>query len=54
MLDAQCWACSWATVHDKYIDQVMGQCETLTVSNLLTHEGATPSLIMRLRGAVVP
>ena len=37
MLGAQ-WACSWATEHDKYIGQVMGQCETVTVSNLLVHE----------------
>ena len=28
MLYAQ-WACFWATVHDKKIGQVMGQCETL-------------------------
>ena len=44
MLDAQ-WACSWATVHGKYIGQVMGQCETLTISNLLAHEWAVHSLI---------
>ena len=25
VLDAQ-WACSWATVHGKYIGQVMGPC----------------------------
>ena len=31
------WACSWATVHGKYIGQVMGQCETVTVSNLFAH-----------------
>ena len=31
------WAYSWATVHGKYISQVMGQCETATVSNLLVH-----------------
>ena len=38
MLDTQ-WACSWATVPGKYkyIGQVMGRCETVTVSNLLTH-----------------
>ena len=36
-LDAQ-WACSWATVHGKYIGQVMGWCETVTVYNLLAHE----------------
>ena len=34
MLDAQ-WACSGATVHGKYIGQVMGRCETVTVYNLL-------------------
>ena len=34
MLDAQ-WACSWATVHGKYIGQVMGRRETVTVYNLL-------------------
>ena len=33
--------------------QVMGQCETLTVSNLLAHEWAIHSLIWRLRGVVV-
>ena len=37
MSDAQ-WACSWATVHGKYIGQIMGRCETVTVSNLLVHE----------------
>ena len=37
MLDAQ-WACSWATVLGKSIDQVMGRCETPIVSNLLVHE----------------
>ena len=37
MLYAQ-WACFWATVHGKKIGQVMGQCETLTVSNLLALE----------------
>ena len=42
MLDAQ-WACSWATVHGKYIAQVMGRCETVTVSNLLVHVWAVPS-----------
>ena len=44
MLDIQ-WVCSWATVHGKKIGQVMGQCETLTLSNLLAHEWAIPSLI---------
>ena len=44
MLDWQ-WACSWATVQGKYISQVMGRCETLTVSNLLAHEWAVHSLI---------
>ena len=44
MLDAQ-WASSWVTVHIKYIGQVMGQCETVTVSNLLAHESAIRSLI---------
>ena len=44
MLDVQ-WVCSWATVHGKKISQVMGQCETLTVSNLLAHEWAIRSLI---------
>ena len=34
MLDAQ-WACSEATVHGKYIGQVMVRCETVTVYNLL-------------------
>ena len=38
-LDVQ-WACSWATVHVKYIGQAMGLCETVTVSNLLAHEWA--------------
>ena len=52
MLDAQ-WACHWATVHVKKIGQVMGQCETLTVSNLLTHEWAIRSLIWGLRGVVL-
>ena len=37
MSDAQ-WACSWATVHGKYIGQIMGRCETVTVYNLLVHE----------------
>ena len=44
MLDTQ-WACSWATVHGKYIGQVIGQCETLGVSILLANEWATRSLI---------
>ena len=45
MLDTQ-WASSWATVHhDKYIGQVMGGCETVTVSNLLAHEWPVHSLI---------
>ena len=44
MLDVQ-WVCSWATVHGKKIGQVMGQCETLTVSNLLALEWAIRSLI---------
>ena len=44
MLDAQL-ACFWATVHGKYIGQVMGRCETVTVSNLLAHEWAVHSLI---------
>ena len=52
MLDAQ-WACSWATVHDKYVSQLMGRCETLKVSNLLAHEWAVHSLILGLRGVVV-
>ena len=39
------WACFWVTVHGKKIDQVLGQCETLTVSNLLAHEWAIRSLI---------
>ena len=39
------WACFWATVHGKKISQVMGQCETLIVSNLLAHEWAIRSLI---------
>ena len=38
-LDAQ-WACSWATVHGKYIGQVMGRCESFTVSKLMAHEWA--------------
>ena len=37
MFDAQ-WACSWATMHDKYIGQVMERCETVTVSNLSADE----------------
>ena len=44
MLDAQ-WACSLATVPDKYIDQVLGRCETVTVSNLLAHEWSVHTLI---------
>ena len=44
MLGAQ-WACSWATVDGKYISQVMGRCETVTVSKLLAHEWAVHSLI---------
>ena len=44
MLNVQC-VCSWAPVHGKKIGQVMGQCETLTVSNLLAHEWAICSLI---------
>ena len=32
-------------MHGKYIGQVMGQCETVTVSNLLAHEWAVHSLI---------
>ena len=44
ILDAQ-WACFWATLHSKKIGQVMGQYETLTVSNLLAHEWAIGSLI---------
>ena len=37
MLDTQ-RACSCATVHGKYMGQVIGRCENLTVSNLLAHE----------------
>ena len=44
MLDVQ-WVYSWATVQGKKISQVMGQCKTLTVSNLLAHEWAIRSLI---------
>ena len=44
MLYAQ-WACFWATLHGKKIGQVMDQCETLTVSNLLAHEWVIRSLI---------
>ena len=44
MLDTQ-WAFFWARVHDKYIGQVMGRSETLTVSNPLAHEWTIPSLI---------
>ena len=42
MLDAQ-WACSFFghNLHGKYIGQVMGPCQTLTISNLLVHEWAT-------------
>ena len=40
MLDAQ-WDWPWATVHGKYIGQVIG----LTVSNLLANEWAIRSLI---------
>ena len=32
-------------VHSKKIDQVMAQCETLTVSNLLANEWTIRSLI---------
>ena len=49
LLDAQ-WVCSWATVHGKYIGQVMGRCETVTVSKLLALEWAVHSLIWGLRG----
>ena len=52
MLDTQ-RTCSCATVHGKYIGQVMGRCETVTVSNLLAHEWAVHSLIKGLRGVVV-
>ena len=44
MLDAQ-WACSWATSHGKYIGQVMGRCETATISSLLTHVLVVHSLV---------
>ena len=44
MLDAQ-WVCSWATVHGKYIAQVMSRCETLRVSTRLGREWAVHSLI---------
>ena len=44
MLDAQ-WDWPWVTVHGKEIGQVMTQCETLTVSNLLANEWAIRSLI---------
>ena len=44
MLDAQ-WDWPWAMVHSKKIDQVMAQCETLTVSNLLANEWTIRSLI---------
>ena len=52
MLDAQ-WDWPLATTHGKSIGQVMGQCETLTVSNLLSHKWAIRSLILGLRGVVV-
>ena len=42
----QCWMhnglAQWATLHGKYIGQVMGQCKTVTVSNLLAHESGCP------------
>ena len=44
MLHAQ-WDCSCATVHGTHIGQVMGRCETLTVSNQLAHEWAVHWLI---------
>ena len=44
MLDAK-WDWPWAMVHSKKIGQVMGQCETLTVSNLLANEWTIRSLI---------
>ena len=44
MLDVQ-RACFWPTVHGKYIGQVMGRYEIVTVSNLLAHEWAVHSLI---------
>ena len=53
LLDAQS-ACSWATVHCKYIGQAMGRCETVSVSNLLSHESAAHSLIEGLRGVDDP
>ena len=31
------WACSWATVHGKYIGQVMGRCETVTAYEWVVH-----------------
>ena len=34
------WAYSRATVHGKYIGPAMGRCETVAVSNVLTHECA--------------
>ena len=34
MMLGEQWVCSWTTVHGKYICQVMGRCETVTVSNL--------------------
>ena len=45
--------CSWATVHGKYSGQVMGRCETLTVSILLAHECGIRSMSLGLRGVVV-
>ena len=44
MLGAQ-WYWPWVVVHGKEIGQVMGQCETLTVSSLLPNEWAIRSLI---------
>ena len=44
MFDAQ-WDWPWAMVHSKKIGQVMGQCETRTVSNLLANEWTIRSLI---------
>ena len=52
MLDAQ-WACSRATVHGKYIDQVMGRYETLTVSNLVGPWMGYWFTDLRARGVVV-
>ena len=47
MLDTQWanWACSWATVHGKYIGQVTVDVKLLRVSNLLAHGWAVHSLI---------